>query len=59
MRRVIPMAEICAECYPKYFPVYPEMEIEVSDKIYKCIGCGEIKEVVKRVMVAGKVVDVN
>lgn len=56
---MMPLFEICAECYPKYFPVYPEMEIEVSDKIYKCIGCGEIKEVVKRVMVAGKVVDVN
>ena len=56
---VMPMAAICAECYPKYFPAYPEMEIEVGSEFCKCIGCGEMKEIVKRVIVAGKVVDVN
>lgn len=55
----MPLFEICAECYPKYFPVYPEMEIKISSERHKCSGCGKFKRVVRKVTVGREVIDIN
>lgn len=51
--------EICPECYSRYFPIYKDMKIKTSESLHKCHGCGEMKKVVRKVTVHGKVIDIN
>ncbi len=53
------MLEICVECYPMFFPVYPNMKIQTSNKKHKCAGCGKLRKVVRRVTVGKEVIDLN
>lgn len=51
--------EICPDCYSRYFPVYENMDVEVSENLCKCVGCGEMKKVVRKVTVYNRIIDIN
>lgn len=51
--------EICEKCYCEDFPIYEDMQIEVTKEKHKCMGCGKRKLVVRKVYSGNELVDVN
>ena len=54
--------EICEKCYRNHFFVtweYENMRIEVSKELYKCHGCGQYKQVVRKVFAGDELIDLN